>query len=226
LLNDTLLYFYENEKEQHIGQLSEIKDLINNEEFVMAQSKLDVLSLSTEAEEYNKKVFDIVNKTQQKELFSFTEIEMNTLMEIGNLCPIKYGQAVYTARVLINTQYGYETMFWDDEQLCVSGVDYRKANPNQPTFIDSSDIDEFIIYPNPASTELNFKVQNNTYCTENTNFEIVILDVLGKRIYYKEFNKFVESGKINVALFANGVYLIKYACGGKELYKQSFILNR
>ena len=137
LENDTLQAFYDVAKEDHTGKLNEIKDLINNNDFVNADTKLSALPLSNDAEVTNKTVYEIVNKIQQRETYVLTEDELNTLIDVADLCPIKYGQAVYSARVLVNTQYGYETRAWEDEELCISGVDYRRANPNASTGKDA-----------------------------------------------------------------------------------------
>lgn len=148
------------------------------------------------------------------------------MIDVADLCPIKYGQAVYSARVLVNTQYGYETRAWKDEELCISGVDYRRANPNSSTVNDSLINNAFMIYPNPASTELNFKIQNSNGCTEEANTKIEILDVLGNVVIKKEYEGFIQTGRINISILANGTYIIKYSCGNNEIYREKFVVNK
>lgn len=226
LINDTLRAFYDEKSEEHTGKLNEIKDLIDDQEYTEADAKLSVLPLSNEAEEINKTVFGIYNQMKQRGNYLLTGEEMETLMEIAGYCPIRYGQAVYSARVLINTQYGYETMFWDDDQLCVSGIDYRKANPNTMVSIAIPAERDFMIYPNPASTELNFVVKNSKGCIEGANSKIEILDILGNSVIKKEYNGFMLSGKINISILANGAYVFKYSCGINEFYRESFVVNK
>jgi hypothetical protein len=61
-----------------------------SKEFDQAEDKLTTLPLSNEAEEINKTVFEIINQVKQREDYVFTEDEFNTLMEIAELCPVKY----------------------------------------------------------------------------------------------------------------------------------------
>lgn len=224
--NDTLQEFYDDKKEEHTGKLDEIKDLISNNEFTDADTKLSALPLSNDAEETNKTLYEIVNNVQQRKTYTLTEEELNTLIDIAGLCPIKYGQAVYSARVLINTQYGYETMGWEDEELCTSGISYRrsKVNINSPT--DSLANNDFMIFPNPASTELHFKINNSSNCVEGVNTKLEILDVLGNTVIKRELDGFISFGELNISILANGVYIIRYSCGTNEIYHQSFVINK
>ena len=151
---------------------------------------------------------------------------METLQAIANECPLHYGQAVYSARVLISTQYGYESSYWDDEEICTSEIGYRKANPNHSTITYPLEVNDFTIYPNPASTELNFKVKNSDHCTEGTNTKIEILDVLGNIVIKKEYDGFVQNGSLIISILANGAYIIKYSCGSNEIYRESFVVNK
>jgi hypothetical protein len=167
----------------------------------------------------------VINQLDQREIQALTSGEMEILMSIADYCPFRYGQAVYSARVLIKSQYGYETMFWDDEDRCVRGVDFRKANPLQLVVNETANND-FVIYPNPVSTELNFKIQQTSNCSCSTNTNIEIVDIFGKSVLKKEYNGFLQSGKINISILANGAYIIKYSCGNSEIYRLSFVVNK
>lgn len=226
LVNDTLQAFYDQKEIQHTGMLDEIRSLINGKEYIEAETKLADLPLNNEAEEANKAVYEILNKVEQREMYILSGEEMEILQTIANYCPIRYGQAVYSARVLIQTQYGYETSYWNDEELCISGIDYRRSNPNIKPETDLEFIKEFMIYPNPASTELNFKVQNSTGCLEGSDTKIEILDILGNSVLKKEYNGFVATGHLNISFLANGVYIIKFACVNNQIYRESFIINK
>jgi hypothetical protein len=226
LYNDTLQDFYDEQVGEHTGKLSDIKELISTKEYGDAADQLALLPYANDAEVTNKSVFEILNKVEQREAYSLTADEMETLQIIANECPLHYGQAVYSARVLISTQYGYETSYWDDDIICTSEASYRKANPNHSTITYPLVVKDFTIYPNPASTELNFKVKNSDHCMEGANTKIEILDFLGNMVIKKEYDGYIQTGKLNISILANGAYIIKYSCGNNEIYRESFVVHK
>lgn len=72
----------------------------------------------------------------------------------------------------------------------------------------------------------NFKIQNSIECGEGSNTKIEIMDVLGNAVIKNEYEGFVQNGKINISILANGVYIIRYSCGNNEIYRQPFIVNK
>ena len=128
-----------------------------------------------------------------RDAYVLTNEELETLMNIANYCPIKYGQGVYSARVMIRSQPGYETSYWNDEELCISGIDYRKANPNSDMNMDSLTNLNFVIYPNPASTELNFKLKNTDVSQLENQISIQVFDILGSAVIEKRYEQNVRS---------------------------------
>ena len=225
LLNDTLLTFYNENNTEHIGELDAIKDLINSKENSEADDKISALPISNEAEEVNKIVIEIINQVTQKDNYKLTDEEIEVLLSIAEYCPIRYGPAVYSARVLINTQYGYEALFWDDEELCISGIDYRKSNPNVPDK-EIASTNDFAIFPNPTSSELNFKLQDALACKNGENTNLEILDILGNIVLKKEYQGTVSAGKVDISILANGIFLLKYSCSNNEIYRKSFVVNK
>ena len=161
----------------------------------------------------------------QKGNYKLTDDEIEVLLNIAEYCPIRYGPAVYIARVLINTQYGYEALFWNDEELCISGIDYRKSNPNVPSK-EISTTNDFVIFPNPTASELNFKIQNAVACKNGEDTKIEILDILGNIVLKKEYKGSVPTGKIDISILPNGVFLLKYSCSTSEIYRKSFVVNK
>lgn len=223
LLNDTLLTFYNEKNTEHIGELDAIKELINGKEYIEADAKIAVLPISNEAEEVNKIVFEIINQITQKEKYTLSEEEINALLTIADYCPIRYGPAVYSARVLINTQYGNETLTWEDEELCTAGIDYRKSNIRIDEDLNQNN--NIIIYPNPATSELNFKVLFNSKCPKGSISTVEITDVLGNIVLKKEYQEVLQIGKINILVLSKGMYIFKYSCGTTEIYRKSFVIN-
>ena len=223
LENDTLAEFYNEKLEEHTGKLNEIIELINNKENETVNTKLDDLPINSEAEEINKVVFEIANNVTQRENYELEEEELNDLLTIAEYCPIRYGPAVYSARVLINTQYGNETLTWEDEELCTAGIDYRKSNIRIDEDLNQNN--NIIIYPNPATSELNFKVLFNSKCPKGSISTVEITDVLGNIVLKKEYQEVLQIGKINILVLSKGMYIFKYSCGTTEIYRKSFVIN-
>jgi len=42
----------------------------------------------------------------------------------------------------------------------------------------------------------------------------------------KEFVGFIQNGKLNISILANGAYIINYSCKNTEIYHASFIINK
>jgi hypothetical protein len=49
---------------------------------------------------------------------------------------------------------------------------------------------------------------------------------LGNLVIKKEFDGFMQNGKIIISILANGAYIIKYSCGTNEIYRESFVVNK
>ena len=48
----------------------------------------------------------------------------------------------------------------------------------------------------------------------------------GNSVIKKQYDGFMQSGKLNISILANGAYIIKYSCGNNEIYRQSFVVNK
>jgi Secretion system C-terminal sorting domain len=53
-----------------------------------------------------------------------------------------------------------------------------------------------------------------------------ILDIHSKLVLSKEYDGFVQNGKLNISILANGTYIIKYSCGNNEMYREKFVINK
>jgi len=151
-----------------------------------------------------------------------TEDEMNTLQIIAAYCPYRYGQAVYSARVLINTQYGHESEYWDDELLCIYGITYRRAHLEE--LRDSSKVADYIrFYPNPASNTLTYELGDQLDCKINNAFLILIRDMQGNLVASKSIDTNKKKGTIDLTKLSNGQYIVSVYCGKEVLYLQKIV---
>ena len=222
LINDSLAFIFNGLKETNTGQADEIKDLINQQENDEAASKLAVLDYSSDAEEATKQVLEVVNTLDQREDKLLTEDEMNTLQTIAAYCPYRYGQAVYSARVLINTQYGHESEYWDDELLCIYGITYRRAHLEE--LRDSSKVADYIrFYPNPATNTLIYELGDQLDCKINNAFLILLRDMQGNLVASKSIASNKKKGTIDLTKLSNGQYIVSVYCGKEVLYLQKIV---
>lgn len=108
-------------------------------------------------------------------------------------CPYSYGKAVYYARALLISRFGY--LDFDDEILCEQ-ADYsncRRANPN-PSMEDN----KFDVIPNPVINSL--AIQNNT---DKPIQDIEIFDIIGRCILT------THTENVDFSKYSNGRYFIK-----------------
>ncbi|MEI6313027.1 MAG: T9SS type A sorting domain-containing protein [Bacteroidota bacterium] len=251
LSNDSLLDFYLTNKYEHTGMLDQIKQLIFNKNFIDANGIIRIISENSEVEEVNSQIikiyadieereyllnnqFDIIYDTLNNDTsiiskidnkfihFSFTDEELLKLQEIANYCPIRYGQAVYMARVLLNTQSGHENDSWDDEDICIYGVNYRRSNITKENSLDV----KYILYPNPTSDYINYAIINTDKIDSNINYRIEISDIQGSQIKSIYVPQHTISGKINLSNLSNGLYIVNIYSDKVNLYHQKIFVNK
>lgn len=76
--------------------------------------------------------------------------------------------------------------------------------------------DGLLLYPNPTNTTVLIR------CVDNTNYNLEIMDITGRRIYYNEHctgNNF----KVDVSSFSRGAYLVKVTNSEKFIVKKLII---
>jgi hypothetical protein len=119
----------------------------------------------------------------------FEEVEA-----IAYSCPYTEGKAVYYARAMLISRYGY--IEFDDDVLCTTGDEtshFRRANPN-----GTQEKTEIEIVPNPVINS--FAVQNNA---DKLIHDIEIFDIIGRCILTTQ-NESVDFSK-----YSSGRYFIK-----------------
>lgn len=109
-----------------------------------------------------------------------------------------------------NTGYivGYKnwkTTIWKNN----TGI--NTMNTNEPTAIN-----EIMVYPNPASTEITIEIQNNK------NSLITLTDMTGKQVYSGDFHGTKMS--LNVERYAKGIYILT-VFSRQHTYFKKIIIN-
>lgn len=146
---------------------------------------------ATNQKTVNNIVFNLMTTDQ------ITDAEIATLQTVANQCPLAGGDAVYEARALVQHFTGIQ---YDDTQLCQNAND--RHNPEQAL---SSEASNFLVYPNPASGQLNWApFAGNEICT------IRLINALGQLILEKQSS----NAFLDVQNVPEGMYVLQIVTQG------------
>lgn len=150
------------------------------------------------AEEFYKDVLDIYGNTWAKGNYVLSAADSSVLNDVAFLSPADAGDAVYIARMLL------DTLIHDPEPPARFAEQVRKENP-APVVIQ--------VYPNPASVALSIRI------TGEVTFpvELRIIDLSG-RIVQKE-SQYAAEQQYSLNNLAAGTYLY-------EILNHSGLLQR
>lgn len=84
------------------------------------------------------------------------------------------------------------------DQTVVLGLD----DPTDPLGLNSNDLDQALVYPNPADKKLNIQLASSM-----KSANITVTDALGRQVYAKELHSTMNT--IDVSQFNKGVYFVK-----------------
>jgi hypothetical protein len=227
-MNDSLRAYYEDKQASYMGALDEIKEAMSKEEYALADEKLEALEPNEYQQEADKIVYSIQNQLELREEYICTNEELNTLLEVANYCPIRFGASVYLARTLINTQKGYEAYGWVDEEICIKGVNYKQANHGNDDEIYENLVENpnIEIHPNPASQYVYYSIVDKDKNKCNSIKGYILKDVSGKSVLKKVDNNIGNSGKIDISTYPEGLYFIYFTCSDDTHVLYKFVINR
>ena len=192
--NNTILKDFVNNKcIENIGILDRVSREIAAENYTLAAQINDSICVPNCCELTAKTVNDLLLAPylRGEGLMDFTTSELAQLRSIAYGCPFTDGLAVYTAR----TACRFTDEDWTDyTNLCENQV-ITSARMAAPT---PTKVNELLIYPNPASTNINVQsaIDGVLIITNNIG-ETVAEHTVAK-------NEIIE---INIAQLTNGMYL-------------------
>ena len=194
--SSTIQNFAINTASENIGLFYDIEQKIINEEVNDAIIINDATAPTIHLETNLKEIYSIL---LQLENTGYTQEIINTLISLANECPISGGKAVFISRALLNSID--LDAYWDDDDRCVSGVDYRRTNNASTNSIEKKEI---VIYPNPAKNILFIAMDN-----VNETIAYIIRDITGKTEIKNDVN--IDSGPISVDIsnLSEGIYVIE-----------------
>ena len=151
-------------------------------------------------EQKKKMVTDIyiANKLNNEALNS---VQIATLNPIAHELGVYGGDATYTARALLNISVNEE----DNSEFRISNHTHEFYTHGKPGKVLLNHIN--YIYPNPASNELNFDLQNFSQIPGTSTY-IKVTDVLNKMVRILKLENGVKNLKINTTDFQSGIYFV------------------
>ena len=76
------------------------------------------------------------------------------------------------------------------------------------------------LYPNPATNDLNIKLQDNT-----TNYKVAIYNTLGSMVFESNNQLSDNNNSINVSQLNSGIYFVKITDNENKIYQKRLIKN-
>jgi hypothetical protein len=181
--------FYNVNEAGNVGKISTINDMISVQDYNGAITLNNALVPINLMEQSRKDVNEIYLNTWAQGRFEFTSTEYSTLYNLAAQRPVIYGDAVYTARVMI----GEEGSSMDSYRLI------HPENNNQLQLVIGK------IYPNPTKDEayLDYKLE------EGQSGVIDIYTITGQLLFEKVLNNNNSKLIINTSNLNSGLYFYK-----------------
>ncbi|MEI6821385.1 MAG: T9SS type A sorting domain-containing protein [Bacteroidota bacterium] len=204
--DNVYLQFYELMKNSDYGKILEIQESVDAQNIELAKQMLEQV-VGDDFINSNRKIVDnIYLDTWASGIYDFTDDQYNTLYAIATLTPYAGGNAVYTARVMLNL---------DPTDL---NLEYAKPPVhNQPIITENT----VKVYPNPAHKQftIEFKdVINNALIEVYGSMGNLVLTDNMKGVYIKN---------IDVSNLIDGFYFYKITINGTKFSSGKLtILNK
>ena len=132
---------------------------------------------------------EIYLDTWAREVYVFDSLQYSALSDIASQNPLSGGSGVYTARVML-------------------GTDYDDFGPNENRIdVRGKIADQYLhIYPNPATDEVT--VDYNI--VEGKQGLIVFYDFTGRELFRETLAGGMNVKRISTAMFSSGIYHLRF----------------
>ncbi|MEI6823300.1 MAG: T9SS type A sorting domain-containing protein [Bacteroidota bacterium] len=193
--DNVYLQFYDLMKNSDYGMILKMQESVDAQNMVLAKQMLEQV-VGDDFINNNRKIVDnIYLDTWASGIYNFTDDQYNTLYDIATLTPYAGGNAVYTARVMLNL---------DPTDL---NMEYAKPPAhNQPIVTENT----VKVYPNPAHKQftIEFKdVINNALIEVYSSMGNLVFTDNMKGVYIKN---------IDVSNLNDGFYFYKITINGTK----------
>ena len=164
-------------------------------------------------------------------LSSIDDDDQDALQTLAFSCPYIGGPSVYKAR---NLYAIYEPgLYYDDLRICNNAGVYKNGkglfdeedlliNSVSKSAINKFNKDEFVIYPNPAETQLSIKYT----LTNQQNAQFILCDILGRGVKKVELPYTSNIVTLLVNDLIPGVYTYKQICNGVQTRTGKVVIEK
>jgi len=191
--DNVYLQFYNDGYNSDIERVLQMREEMYEQNLELARQKLEQI-----ADDYtintNRRIVDrIYINTWANGIYDFTLEQENALLSVANLAAYAGGDAVYTARVMLNI---------DPMDI---GVDYTKPPQNKPQIAKENPVR---VFPNPATNQINIQFTDII----NNDAVIEIYGSMGNQVLSEcmlagNYIKFVDVSKLNAGLYYYSILL-------------------
>ena len=210
--SDDVVYqsFYELIDNSNIAEFRNIFDKMDQREISEAL-EMNAAVFAESLMDENQKVVNQIYLEKYLYGLSFTELEVETLTNIASLTPYLGGDAVYSARVMLD--------YWPEE----SGAAYRVDAYIDEQLDEGLSKDKFILYPNPASDYLTIAYDE---VKSLDNVSIRISNLMGQLVLEEALSFNGVSVSIDVSALSTGIYQVELLRGGDKLLKDKLVITQ
>lgn len=147
---------------------------------------------------------------------------------ISDPSPINAGTTVlYSGHLYPKLDHGtseFRYVFYDVANPSDStwvDVTFNITNPNMVSLDEAKKETSLSLFPNPATTELNIKLNSNEH-----NKRVEIINLLGKQVYNKIVPTDNANFKINTSNFKPGIYFVSVKSDNKAIKTEKIIITQ
>jgi hypothetical protein len=187
--SDDNLYqqFYAEMHNSEAEKVLQLREAMYKEDLAVALEKLGQIAGEDQINLNRRMVDGVYFNTWAQSYYNFTSDQENILKQIAYLTPYSGGDAVYTARALLNI---------DPDDL---GLDFFKPNAEQPMAIKEN---KAKVFPNPAREQITIQFDDII----NSDAEIEIYGNLGNLILKETLLQGNYTKTIDISKLKSGLY--------------------
>jgi len=180
--------------------------------YILNNSITSSCTMGSVYKEFNSLVIPYLQTYRNFDTVIIDSNDVLSIIDIANLCIYQYGDVVGSARSFVRN-FINDTMIFSNECETIEDIETREVPQGKE---ESNNIDSFIVYPVPATNQLNIL----SLVTENLLYQIY--DLLGRLILN---GTFYERTTVNVESLAPGNYVIRLYNENHDSNKK-FVITR
>ena len=191
--DNVYLQFYNDAYNSDIERVLQMREEMYEQNLELAREKLSQIADDSSINTNRRIVDNIYIDSWASGIYDFTQAQENALSTVANLPAYAGGDAVYTARVMLNI---------DPMDI---GVDYAKPPQNKPQIAKENPVK---VFPNPASSQLTIAfsdiISNDAVIEIYGNMGNL---VLSENMHAGNYTKAIDVSKLNSGLYFYNISL-------------------